>query len=212
MSHAPITEQEVAASMDIDSAYSKFVSQTNTMIHQGHSLSGKERNCVFLNQGDGGFSTISALSGFDMPEDGRGLALMDWDFDGRIDFWASARTAPRLRFMHNQLQGTGDWLGLRLRGIGRSNRDAIGARVRIELSNGRIIMRSARAGEGFVSQSSKWLHFGLGKGASIKAVRILWPSGDEENLTGVKKNTYYTLVEGSGNLLPYNPPLHRPFI
>ena len=176
------------------------------MMRNGLSLSGRERNCVFLNRGNGKFATVSALSGYDMPDDARGLATMDWDFDGRLDFWSSARTAPQIRFMRNQLENTGDWLGFRLRGTGKSNRDAIGARVSVQLESGRTVIRSLRAGEGFASQSSKWLHMGLGTNAKVKSVHVRWPTGETEQFADTGKNAYFKLTQGAGKPERYQAP------
>ncbi len=106
------------------------------MLREGRSFSGNERHCAFLNTGgsvaaDGRFATVSALTGFDFPDDGRGLVTTDWDHDGDLDVWISNRTAPRLRFLRNDLpSGTGAFVALSLQGDGvTTNRDAIGARV-----------------------------------------------------------------------------------
>lgn len=201
-----MSQAEASEAFSKESLYKKNLEAVNAMMHHGTSLSGRERNCVFLNRGNGNFATISALSGYDTPDDGRGLALMDWDFDGRMDFWSSARTSPRLRFMHNQLKDTGCWFGLRLCGTGKSNRDAVGARVIVTLPSGRVLLRSVRAGEGFASQSTKWLHFGLGQESEVKSVSIRWPSGETETLGRISCNAYYTLKQGEGQLKRYQVP------
>ena len=58
------------------------------MIRAGSSWSGHERNCAYLNTGDGNFANISVASGVDFADDGRGLAFGDWDLDGdgQIDY------------------------------------------------------------------------------------------------------------------------------
>jgi hypothetical protein len=118
-----------------------------------------------VNLGNGTFATGSAVTGFDLPDDARALSLCDWDGDGRMDVWMSARTAPRLRFLRNEGAGGGGWISLRLRGGGPVNRDAIGTRV--EVRNGTsTLAQTLRAGEGYLSQSEKMLHFGLGTGGA----------------------------------------------
>ena len=105
----------------------------NKMIRAGRSFSGRERHCAFLNLGGVGlaeFANVSSASGLDLIDDGRGLALCDWDWDGKIDFWTTNRTGPRVRFLHNQFESENGFLALRLRGV-HANRDAIGARVEI---------------------------------------------------------------------------------
>ena len=107
------------------------------MLAQGRSFSGHERNCCFLNtisdrRAAGRFADISASSGLDFPDDGRAVALVDWDLDGRIDLWTANRNAPRLRLMRNQTNRANRFVAIRLRGNGTtSNRDAIGARVEV---------------------------------------------------------------------------------
>ena len=163
-----------------------------TMLSRGRSFSGHERNCVFLNlRTDGAapptFANVSVGSGFDYPDDGRALARVDWDHDGDLDLWVSNRSAPRLRLMRNDLPEGRHWLSLRLQGDGQNtNRDAIGARVEVRIAEGKQL-RTLRAGEGFVAQSSKWLHFGLGDADKIEKVTVRWPDRAEmvEEFSGV---------------------------
>ena len=169
------------------------------LARQGKSFSGRERNCVFVNTGDGRFANASGVSGFDLPEDGRALAAVDWNLDGAPDLWLSARSAPRLRLFVNSAAADADWVALRLQGSS-SNRDAIGARVEVELAGAgtRRHVRELVAGEAFLSQSSKWLSFGLGREADIEAVSVRWPNGRSERFEGVAPRARYLLVEGSG--------------
>ena len=60
-----------------------------------------ERHCCFLNTRGPVFANVSAVSGLDLIDDGRGLALVDWDHDGDLDAWISNRNAPRLRLLRN---------------------------------------------------------------------------------------------------------------
>ncbi len=85
----------------------------------------------------GRFANISAVSGLDFPDDGRAVALVDWDHDGDLDMWLSNRNAPRLRLMRNDTPTGNHYLALRLVGNGTTtNRDAIGARVEVVLGGG----------------------------------------------------------------------------
>ena len=83
---------------------------------EGRSFSGRERNCCFLNTGGKRFATVSAISGFDFIDDGRGIAVTDWDSDGDLDMWISNRNAPRLRLMRNDLVTPNHFLRMRLVG------------------------------------------------------------------------------------------------
>lgn len=183
----------------------------------GRSFSGRERNCFFLNMGDtpaaqGRFANISAVSGLDFPDDGRAVALVDWDHDGDLDMWVSNRNAPRLRLMRNELPADNHSLMLRLQGNGKTtNRDAIGARVEVVFANTNSenphpkSIKTLRAGEGFLAQSSKWLHFGLGETNSIRMVTVRWPGGEVEQFTGISTNRRYRLIQGSGEVQDITP-------
>ena len=70
------------------------------LVRKGSSWSGYERNCAFLNMG-GKFVASSHVSGLDFVDDGRGVAVSDWDQDGDLDLWFRNRTAPRIRIMLN---------------------------------------------------------------------------------------------------------------
>jgi tetratricopeptide (TPR) repeat protein/peroxiredoxin len=178
------------------------------LIDQGHSWSGRERDCCFLNTGGPRFANISGSSGLDYPDDGRGLARCDWDFDGRVDFWVTNRTGPRVRFLKNRTDGRGRFLALRLVGT-TCNRDAIGARVEVVLAGNRNekLIRTLRAGEGFIGQSTKWLHFGLADAGEIEKVIVRWPQRNAvETFTELLPNRHYTLVQGSGRAEMWGPP------
>jgi len=182
------------------------------MIGRGRSYSGRERNCAFLNTGDGRFANISATTGIDLPDDGRALVTVDWDHDGDLDVWISNRNAPRLRFFRNDVPSGNHHLNLRLRGTGpRTSRDAIGARVEVVLAGATAgsppplpLHRTLRAGDSFLSQSSKWMHFGLGQAETVEAVRVRWPGGESEIFTGLEVNGRYLLEQGTGMAAPAN--------
>jgi len=199
------------------------------MIREGRSFSGNERHCCFLNtlsmpDSDGRLANISAASGLDFPDDGRAVALSDWDGDGDMDMWISNRNSPRLRFLRNDTPGDNHFLSLRLVGNGKStNRDGIGARVEVLLEESRVkrqessaeesgsgllsldsrpMIKTLRAGEGFLAQSSKWLNFGLGQATRVEKVIVRWPgqraAGDVEEFSGLQVDGRYELVQGAG--------------
>ncbi|MDG2207832.1 MAG: tetratricopeptide repeat protein [Pirellulales bacterium] len=186
------------------------------MFGEGRSFSGHERNCCYLNPGNspaanGRFANISAASGLDYPDDARAIALLDWDQDGDLDVWASNRNAPRLRLLRNEIPRSGNFVSLRLVGNGSTtNRDAIGARVEIisgTAGSGESSPNIAtlRAGEGFLSQNSKWLHFGLGDHQQIDRVIVSWPGGEKETFTGVVANRRNRLTQGAGAATTIEP-------
>lgn len=181
---------------------------------EGRSFSGHERNCCFLNvPGSERFAEIAAVSGINFPDDSRGIGICDWDFDGRQDIWLSARTAPQVRFMRNESPSAAGNRFLKLKLVGSScNRDAIGARVTLlhAKKDQPIQTKSLRAGEGFLSQGSKWLHFGLGLNDSVDSVEIHWPDGTKEVVRtpdgSFASSRHYTITQGAGLAKPWEPP------
>src|SRR5262249_42639698 len=104
------------------------------------------------------------------------------------------RNAPRMRLVRNQSAATAHWLEFELVGAKR-NRDAIGAHVTVEL-DGRTLRDSVRAGEGYLAQSSKRLHFGLGDAERAKHVEVRWPDGSKQSFDDLAADERYRLVQG----------------
>lgn len=192
---------------DPNALFLQRTDEINELLDSGASLSGHERNCFFLNTGGGRFATASATSGFDFYDDARAVVRSDWDHDGDIDLWFANRTAPRLRFLRNNGNPDTHFVALRLRGTS-SNRDAIGARVELK-SGGRTLLRGLRAGEGFLGQSSKWLHFGLGPQTEINSITVHWPGGQAESFTGTTADRWFTLTQGQGAAAPWQVPVRK---
>jgi hypothetical protein len=186
-SQSPTDEE---ATEEYEQAWSSIQELTRT---QGVSWSGGEQNHLFLNAGDGSFSDVSAVSHTDFADDGRAVISTDWDGDGRLDLLIRARTAPRFRLMLNQANA-GNYLAVRLEGRS-SNRDAIGARVFVQ-AGGKEFRRTVQAGDSFLAQSSKTLHFGLGDAESVEEIRVHWPNGEAQHWKELQANQMYRLVEG----------------
>jgi Flp pilus assembly protein TadD/peroxiredoxin len=190
----------------------------NRLLHEDRSFSGHERNCVFLNvRGeDGGgserFADISAASGFDFADDGRALALCDWDFDGDLDIWVVNRTAPRIRLLRNNSSRENHFVAIKLQGDGqRTNRDAIGARVEVVLAGdqARTLVKTVSAGDSFLSQSSSWLQFGLGDATEIRQVVVRWPGGERREYADLEIDRRYIIDQASDQATPWTAPLNR---
>jgi len=187
-------------------AYDKGWAATNMLIRSGRSFSGRERNCCFLNLGDGKFANVSSATGLNLIDDGRALALTDWDFDGDIDFWIYNRTGPRVRYLRNDITTNNHFVAVRLQGT-TCNRDAIGARVELytATSGDSPLLKSLRAGEGFLTQSTKWLHFGLGSESQIERMVVRWPGGEAETFSDIKADTQSLLIQGEGKAIRWTP-------
>ena len=207
MSQSPLDDIPV----DENHPYSQGDIALAEFVRQGRSFSGHERNCCFLNTGGMRFADVSAAVGLDFPDDGRGAAVVDWDQDGRLDLWVTNRSAPCVRLLRNTLQSDNHYVAVRL--VGRNcNRDAIGARVELHLggTRPRRLGRSLHAGDCFLSQSSKWLHFGLGDCDSVERLVVQWPGGDLEEVTGLDLDRRYRIIQGTGVAEQFERPGSRP--
>jgi hypothetical protein len=140
----------------------------------------KQSNSVFLNQGDGSFRDASGEAGLagTAPAAHRGGAFADFNNDGRIDVVVPSLGGPA-ELWENISEGRNTWLTLKLVGS-RSNRDGIGARVRIGTQHNH--MTSA---VGYASSSHGGVHFGTGKAKTVDEVEIVWPSGRKQVLRNV---------------------------
>ena len=174
------------------------------LVRNGHSWSGGERNRMFLNGRSGGFYEMSHLAGLDQADDGRGIAVVDWDQDGRLDLWYRNRTAPRLRLMMNRGEA-GKSITIKLEGVS-TNRDGVGAVVELlPAIKERRSVKSVRAGDLFLSQSSKCLHFGLDEESAYTQAQVIWPGGTTEIFDGITTGGRFLLKQGSSQAEPLKP-------
>ncbi len=163
--------------------------------------SGYQRQRLFQNRGDGSFKEIGADAGADNDLDGRGVAMADFDGDGLLDLYQTNANQPAL-LLRGQAENPGNWLTLDLEGR-RSNRQGIGTRVRI-VAGGESQIREVNGGNGYSSQSTTRLHFGLGEAKTVESLEIFWPSGLKEDWKGengasaLPINRRIRLIEGEG--------------
>jgi hypothetical protein len=177
-------------------AYTMGWAAMTRLMLEGHSWSGRERNNCFVNLGDGTFADVSFASGLDFADDGRAVAVVDWDGDGDLDLWMRNRTGPQLRLMRNDGAGDGHWVSFLLEGT-TSNRDAVGAAVELRTRKNRRL-RPVVAGDGYLSQSSRRVHFGLGDERKIESVVVRWPGGESEEIQAPKADGRYVVRQGTG--------------
>lgn len=156
-----------------------------------NSLNGFEKNVLFWNQGDGRFVDVGYASGSNRIEDGRGVAVADFDQDGQLDLLVQNLEKPVVLLMGQGDAGT--WLQLSLEGT-ISNRDAIGAIVTARVGD-RVQIRQVAAGSGFLSSSSPIVHFGLGNATRVDSLEIRWPSGRTTKLSDVSTGQRLTIRE-----------------
>ena len=198
-----MSKSPLSLTINPDTSYLDSFSRLAQRIRLGNSFSGNERNCAFYNLSDGNFTELSYSLGLDFLDDGRGLAVTDIDNDGDPDYCVTNRTAPRLRLLRNDLKTNNRWMTIRLYGDPEKKcpTDPLGARVRIKVG-ARTIFRTLYAGDSFLSQSSKWLHFGLGDSGDISSVEVRWPSGQTESFTGMFPGQKFIVRQGKGVAVP----------
>jgi len=139
-----------------------------------NSWNGYERKCLFANVGNGQFMDVARPTGSDGIKDGRGVAVADFNGDGKLDLVINNNNATPTLYL-NGVKKSGNSVVIRLEGT-RSNRDAIGAQVRLKIA-GKTMMRQVEAGSGFAAEGMLPVHFGVGNASSIESVEITWPSG-----------------------------------
>ena len=152
---------------------------------------------LFQNLGNGKFQDVAAAAGeeFARPRVGRGLAYGDFDRDGDLDLLMTTNNGPAVLFRNDQASGN---RSVRFTLVGtKSNRDGIGARVRVFLG-GTSQSRMVKTGSSYLSQSELPVTFGVGKRDAVDRVVIDWPSGRTEEFKSVQAGRAYECIEGKG--------------
>ncbi len=164
------------------------------LVAQGHDLDTvelsspqlhyKEPMLLARNTGKG-FVDVSSRSGvvFQQPWVSRGMAVGDLDNDGRLDAVVSTNDGAA-HILHNETVTTNHWLILNLVGH-KSNRDGIGAEIKVTTSKGTQQVTVTTAGS-YLSSNDKRAHFGLGPDTAAKEIEIRWPSGTVQKLGAIK--------------------------
>jgi hypothetical protein len=157
----------------------------------------QEPRILYHNNGDSKFTDISASAGPGITNaiSSRGLAVGDLWNDGRMSAVVSNMNAPP-SLLVNQVRTANHWVALRTIGT-KSNRDGIGARLRVR-AGGRTLIDEVRSGSSFDSNNDMRVHFGLGAAAKIDWVEVRWPSGLLERFENVGVDGVRTIKEGTG--------------
>lgn len=152
---------------------------------------------LFVNLGKGKFQDVAPIHGGDFaaPRVGRGLAFGDFDRDGDVDILLTTNNGPAYLFRNDVPSGNKS-LRLYLTGT-KSNRDAIGAVVRI-FHGGISQMRVVRSGSSYLSQSERALTFGVGKADQVDRVIVEWPSGSVQEFTKISSHYGHQITENRG--------------
>jgi hypothetical protein len=164
------------------------------------------RNQLLMNKDGNEFAELSGELGIDPPREGRFLqekikrmdcprssrsaVAADFDDDGRLDIVVNNFNDRPYLYANHLLPG--NYVAFRLRGT-QSNRDAIGAVVRLYSGN-EVLTRQVPAAGGYLANSSKKLHFGLGSRA-IERAEVDWPNGARQTIADLKLNSTLEIVE-----------------
>jgi hypothetical protein len=184
--------------MDVDNSGSLFLMSAN-----GHVMDNIERTngtlkylqpMLLLRLNPRGFVDVTKEYGAALlePRAGRGLAIADYDNDGRLDLAVCSCNQP-VALLQNRVSTDNHWLTIQLVGT-RSNRDGIGARVRVKTRGGTQELERTGGGS-YLSSSDPRLHFGLGNAASVDELEVLWPSGARHMLKQVKADQILKMIE-----------------
>jgi enediyne biosynthesis protein E4 len=155
----------------------------------------KQHDTMFQNLGGKTFADVSQQMGPDFMPLGyhRGSVFVDLNNDGFMDLVVTG-LGEKPRILKNNALNHNHWLLLDLRGH-TSNRDAIGARIKVTTASGRTLYNHVTTSVGFMSSSDRRAHFGLGsEGAPVK-VLIQWPSGIKQQLENVKADQILKIEE-----------------
>ncbi len=151
---------------------------------------------LFHNEGRGQFRDVAALVGksFATPKVARGCAYGDYDNDGDLDVLITTNNGPAYLYRNDVRPNH----SIRFRAVGkRSNRDAIGANIRIWTPEG-MRWLTVKSGSSYLSQSDRSATFGLGPFRSIERALIEWPSGLKQELGKLEGDRTYVVEEGKG--------------
>ncbi|MBY0373638.1 MAG: CRTAC1 family protein, partial [Bryobacteraceae bacterium] len=157
----------------------------------------KEPPLVFRNLGKRKFANVTPDLGadFNRPIVGRGAIYGDIDHDGDLDVLFTSNHGPAFLY-RNDGGNRNQWLQVRTVGS-KSNRDGIGAVVRVESASGRQ-SQMVRSGSSYCSQSDLALTFGLGKDTKVTSLEIDWPSGAKQQIRNLDAGEMLTIDESRG--------------
>ncbi|MDA0812443.1 MAG: ASPIC/UnbV domain-containing protein [Verrucomicrobia bacterium] len=183
-----------------------------------HSLSGNERNKLFMNSAGKSFSDMSGISGLDNIADGRGFALFDYNRDGRQDIALVNANIPLFNLYRNAVKDHGNVVAVRFEGGNKvslasraqTNRDGYGAMVIAEVADGPTLKREHRCGEGFAAQNSNTMLLGIAGAKIVSRLTVRWPSGQAYTLENVAAGALITARESADS--PFETSTYLKFL
>jgi hypothetical protein len=148
--------------------------------------SARQHDTIFENQDGKEFIDVTNEMGDDFLRVGfqRGSAFADLNNDGFMDIVVTSLN-QKPRILMNSADNGNHWLLLQLRGH-KSNRDSIGAKIKVTTPSGRTLYNHVTVSVGFMSSSDRRVHFGLGRETRVASIEVRWPSGLVQTLADVE--------------------------
>ena len=161
---------------------------------------------LFRNLGKKKFEAVTSKLGGALGRAtvGRGVAYGDFDNDGDLDVLMTSNNG-RARLLRNDGGNQNNLLRIKTMGTS-SNRDGIGAKITVKVTNQQKLWGVVKTGSSYASQSELPLTFGLGKSEKVASIEVVWPSGRVDNLQDVGANQSITIQEGVGMIA------HQPIV
>ena len=147
------------------------------------------------------FENVTTQAGpfFQTRHLGRGAAFGDLDNRGRIDIVLTPTNEP-VTVLRNRHETTHRWLGVQV--IGKPYRDAVGARLELQLVGGEKLVRAVKGGGSYLSSGDRRILFGLGARDKVERLTVRWPSGKTQTWEGLTVDRYWKLTEGEEKAEP----------
>ncbi|MEE8608521.1 MAG: CRTAC1 family protein [Nitrospiraceae bacterium] len=157
----------------------------------------RQPNQLYRNLGNGRFIEVTEQVGGSLlvKQSSRGVAFGDYDNDGDLDILIT-NLDERPVLLRTDSTNHNHWITLRLVGT-KSNRDAIGARVAVQLGD-RVLTAEVRSGGSYLSHNDSRIHFGLGDETRIQRLEVRWPSGLVETFGDLSADRFFLVREGQG--------------
>ncbi len=160
-----------------------------------------QRKVLYQNQRNGSFKDVAEKVGGPLvePTASRGCAFGDFDNDGDVDVAINpVNDFPVL--LRTDSATNNNWISIKLIGV-KSNRDGVGARIRV-VTDGKTQIDEVRSGGSYYSQNDLRVHFGLGKATKAQTIEARWPSGVVDTLNDVAAGQVVFIKEGAGQIKP----------
>jgi len=160
-----------------------------------------QRKVLYQNQRNGSFKDVAEKVGGPLvePTASRGCAFGDFDNDGDVDVVINpVNDFPVL--LRTDSATNNNWISIKLIGV-KSNRDGVGARIRV-VTDGKTQIDEVRSGGSYYSQNDMHVHFGLGKATKAQTIEARWPSGVVDTLNDVAAGQVVFIKEGAGQIKP----------